>query len=455
MHAYFAIITVRLADPTVQTSLAASLLADPLVRRCFHHIVWLHAAQPLLLVLQQACDALQRQEPVTSLTHGRMLLGELLNAPAAQVLLVVDAADALEEAALVFGVVRRSSASRVLLLSRGDADAAVAQLAACRGVVYTMPPLDAASVSLMLQQLLPDGQGTHNERVLHPDAPLMRRALQVSEARPLGVVLVAALASALCTASAANHGPTASLESAVEAVETAARAPDQPALTTATLRCLAGRCLSRSAQACFVAATALPSLKPAPESVVHMVCAHALSLQGVRRASAANEAVAGVAELRQRGLLEPAARGFVGLHRAAKTAVASALGCDPIGGAAAHECVVDAYGRACGVRRLDQGPDDGYFYDHVVRHLLFAGQRSRAIRLLRSHAWLAARSMHGGLTGWQADCALMQEAGAKEDSATLPQLAEAVLKAGTAASADSEMFWACLRGQCARRGVIV
>jgi hypothetical protein len=55
-----------------------------------------------------------------------------------------------------------------------------------------------------------------------------------------------------------------------------------------------------------------------------------------------------------------------------------------------HNCLLAAYGRECG-EEWAKGPDDGYFFQHLARHLAEAGRRDDLCRLLLDFRWLGAR----------------------------------------------------------------
>ncbi|MCM8595659.1 NB-ARC domain-containing protein [Accumulibacter sp.] len=62
---------------------------------------------------------------------------------------------------------------------------------------------------------------------------------------------------------------------------------------------------------------------------------------------------------------------------------------------ALHELLVQAYRGKCEAGDFANGPDDGYYLQHLVRHLLAAGRLDDAVELLDGLRWIDARRLAG------------------------------------------------------------
>lgn len=62
-----------------------------------------------------------------------------------------------------------------------------------------------------------------------------------------------------------------------------------------------------------------------------------------------------------------------------------------------HTRLVEGYRRRCPDGRWSSGPQDGYFFNHLVEHLVTGGQAQELAGLLLDPAWMAARLRNGGI----------------------------------------------------------
>jgi hypothetical protein len=107
-----------------------------------------------------------------------------------------------------------------------------------------------------------------------------------------------------------------------------------------------------------------------------------------------------LATLAQRALLRrDSVTSRVDLHDLQFDVVRAALG-DALPGV--HQQLLTGYAARC-PRGWRSGPDDGYFYQHLAKHLVAAGRRTELKALLTDVEWMRSRLGAGGVTGLLAD----------------------------------------------------